>query len=444
LNELIHKRGWDSKTFNTGRTKLDPVTKKVLPIFATKLQNGLHDENADGSYDECDMSIEEVTDGVTYLRAKRGRWGQMRFGDSGHPNSFLVKIKNKGSKGVSFKYTGGTGSSMTANNGKPLCNFDNGISIESTPYYKGVKMNIIVNDPLTAPLEYPFSIKDYGQKYTFIEDADGGATLRGEDQDPISIKPPYAIDANGDIGHVTIHYTGMDGNLSTFKKVVDEAWFRQAAAPIRIDPDVTIEDGVDGGVIEDVAISVQSPDDNDGGAIRLRCNDFFNQGTESESSAVRVILTDYAGVTPMNGKFIVIPIFRNADYDGKAHKLLKPFIESEATWNSYATGLSWDTSGAQETGGGTPDRSATVESTFTLGALTVPVDVDISAATLTEWIDVVNHGLLLRNDTGADGEFNHVGASEDDTYPIQFYMEFTEGGINRIAGSFGIGKMGVR
>ena len=154
---MIKHKDWDINEHATGRFK------NGKPIVGVMFQNGLNDINPDGSFSPCDMEIEEVTQGVTYLKAKRGRWGEMRFGDSSHSNSFLVKIKNKGMKGVSFKYTGGKGQTMTVNNGKPLCNFDNGISIESTPYYKGIKMDIIVSNPLNAPIEYPFSVKTYGQ-----------------------------------------------------------------------------------------------------------------------------------------------------------------------------------------------------------------------------------------------------------------------------------------
>ena len=153
---MIYK-SWDINEHATGRFK------DGKPVIGATFQNGLNDIEPDGSFVPCDMGIENVIVGVTHLKINRGRYGQLRFGDSGHPNSFLVKIKKKGNiKGLSFKYTGSNGNSMTTENGKVVCTFDNDISIESTPYYKGVKMDIVVNDPITAPVEYPFSIKTWG------------------------------------------------------------------------------------------------------------------------------------------------------------------------------------------------------------------------------------------------------------------------------------------
>jgi hypothetical protein len=437
LIELIHKRKWDSKTFNTGRTKIDPVTKKVLPILATKLQNGLHDIEPDGSFVPCDIRVSEVTQGVTHLKMNRGRMGELRFGDSSHPNSFLVKIKNKGLKGVSFKYTGADGESMTANNGKPLCHFDNGISIESTPYYKGVKMDIIVNDPTTAPLEYPFSVKDYGQKYTFIENADGGATLRGEDQDPIFVKPPYAVDANGDIGPVTIHYTGMDGNLITFKKVVDEAWLRQAAAPVRIDPDVTIEDGVDGGVIEDSYIWDTVATTNYGSTTPIV---LYNNGSQEKILFYKV---DLSGIGPI----AVIDAYMGLDMASgfsfplvaESHEVIPLWVESQITWNLSSAGNSWNTAGAKGDG---IDRVAAVdaEETFTeiVSDFHFKVSNTLAESSLGGWLSLmIEHKVV-----GGQAEI-HSSETVTGNKPY-FYVEFTEEAAAGLNGMFGMGRMGIR
>jgi hypothetical protein len=408
---MMKHKDWDINEEPKG------FTDKGKPIIGATFQNGLNDIEPDGSFVPCDEGVSEVTQGVTHLKMNRGRMGELRFGDSNHPNSFLVKIKNKGLKGVSFKYIGAEGSSMTANNGKPLCNFDNGISIESTPYYKGVKMDIIVNDPLTAPLEYPFSVKTYGQDYTFIEE-NGGATLIGEDQDPIFIKPPYAIDANGDIGPVTIHYTGMDGTLITFKKVVDETWLRQAAAPVKIDPDVTIEDGVDGGVIKDTFGLATSPTSNFGAFTFL-----YILGTV-RSSFIYVDIGTLGDITPVSGKFLCTAGGGSGGArTDKAYKLLVAFEELEATWNDRTTGVPWAVAGAK----GVADRAATEESSFspniTAGQVTeIPITVD----TLTEWL-TTNYGVVAEYFSGDTGSW-FFGSSENTTDPIQFYMEYTEGG----------------
>lgn len=409
---MIKHKDWDINEHATGRFRVDPETKRKLPIIGATFQNGLNDIEPDGSFVPCDVRISEATQGVTYLEMNRGRMGELRFGDSSHPNSFLVKIKNKSLKGISFKYTGATGSSMTANNGKPLCHFDNGISIESTPYYKGVKMDIIVNDPLNAPIEYPFSIKTYGQDYVFVEE-NGGATLRGEDQASVFIKPPYAEDANGDIGPVTIHYTGIENNLITFKKVVDEAWLRQAAAPVRIDPDVTIEDGVDGGVIEDNWMQSSVPNANRGTSIFLALATYA-------SPLIYVDLSVYADVTPISGKFLCTGLNTSA-VNGKAYKLLKSFNELQSTWNVRETGVNWQTPGAK----GVTDRATIEEYSFSSPSVQYEIlDIPITVSTLIEWLSI-NYGVLLEY-TGGGVQWN-MGSAEHATYPIRFYFEYTEG-----------------
>ena len=425
MGELINRRKWDSKTFDTGKKE------KGKPIYGTKLQNGLHDIEPNGSFVDCDKRVSEVTQGVTYLKMNRGRMGELRFGDSSHPNSFLVKIKNKGLKGVSFKYTGANGNSMTANNGKPLCNFDNGISIESTPYYKGVKMDIIVSDPLTAPIEYPFSIKTYGQDYDFIEE-NGGVTLKGEDQESILIKPPYAIDANGDIGQVTIHYTGMDGNLITFKKVVDEEWLRQATAPVRIDPDVTIDD--DSGTFIDTSIFEDFSGYNFGAGESIYSSNKSSGG--QWSSLLKVDLSAYSNIEITSAKFgldifsVTSPIYITW------HRILLSWIEGtkdfasattgEPSYDDYAVPNPWNTAGCL--GDGT-DRQAIADGSATVTALSSDYPLDMSIATVQAWIDDSNdnNGILLSSPNVVAGKEIIARSSEAllGNKPY-FYMEYTE------------------
>lgn len=430
MPQIFHK-DWDINEHATGRFYTDPDTKKVSPIMGATFQNGLNDKNANGTFSPCDDGVSKVIQGVTHLKMNRGRMGELRFGDSSHPNSFLVKIKKKNFKGVSFKYTGATGSSMSANNGKPLCHFDNGISIESTPYYKGVKMDIIVNDPLTAPTEYPFSIKTYGQNYTFIEE-NGGATLRGEDQEPIFIKPPYAEDANGDIGPVTIHYTGMVGNLITFRKVVDGAWLRQAAAPVRIDPDVTIDD--DSGILVDTAFS------NFGVQIDYNYGASAAGGTHQTAptnqavSWLKVDLSAYSGLSVVSSHWGLDLYNVSSPRTLYGHNCLRDIIEGvstgagvnagEPTWNNYSHPSSaWTTGGARGSG----DRDLTEDNTLYVDSTGTKL-FPISPALTESWIDDFNYGEFI--DTVDAGGFILWRSSEATlgNKPF-FYMEYIEDGF---------------
>lgn len=432
---MIHHKGWDINEEPTGKTH------KGKPIIGTTIQNGLNDiepaiPGQKRTFVPCDEGVSEVTQGVTHLKMNRGRMGELRFGDSSHPNSFLVKIKNKDLKGVSFKYTGATGSSMTANNGKPLCHFDNGISIESTPYYKGVKMDIIINDPLAAPLEYPFSVKTYGQDYTFIEE-NGGATLRGEDQSPIFIKPPYAVDANGDVGSVTIHYTGMDGNLITFKKVVDEAWFRQAAAPVRIDPDITI-DRDSGTFIDTYLNSAPANLDKNSGIVNIIWTHRFTAGTNETDAMTNADLTSLSGKTVLNAHLGATESNRSGNgYNIKIHRIIAgAWIEGtknnttasagEPTFNNRAhPATAWNTAGCR--GSGT-DYQTTPESTTFVGSAGTHT-FDLTPATLQDMIEnpSTNYGFIWRTDDAAAGEFEQFHSSEGAGAKPFIYIEYTEG-----------------
>jgi hypothetical protein len=443
---IIHK-GWDINEHATGRFK------NGKPIIGAIFQNGLNDIEPDGSFVPCDAGISEVTQGVTHLKMNRGRMGELRFGDSSHPNSFLVKIKNKALKGVSFKYTGADGNSMTANNGRPLCHFANGISIESTPYYRGVKMDIIIDDPITAPLEYPFSVKTYGQDYEFIEE-NGGATLGGEDQSPIFIKPPYAVDANGDIGPVTIHYTGMDGNLITFKKVVDETWFRQAAAPVRIDPDVTIDD--DSGTIIDTLMYGLPGWHATNWGISAIGQTLWRTASERMNALVNVDLSAISG-TVLSSHFGIHVYLGSFPIDIEWNRVLKTWVEGtkngstaalgEPTWDDqvYNT-VPWNTGGCL--GDGT-DRQAVVEGSGTITGFGTDQPLSITNATAQAWLDdsADNHGIIISTPTFQNGKSvnwrsSDSGAGEKIYYYIEWIAE-AAGNINRKLGrglNRGIGR----
>lgn len=421
---MIYHKDWDINEHATGRFK------DSKPIKGVTFQNGLNDKNPDGSFSPCDMGITEEANGVTYLKAKRGRWGQVRFGDSSHPNSFLVKIKDKGLKGLSFKYTGGNGASMTANNGKPLCTFDNGISIESTPKYNGVKIDIIVDDPVNAPTIYPFSVKTYRQNYTFTEYPDGCILAMGDDDKAIHFQPPYAIDVNGDIGAVHYNIIGTVGGYWLFEKIVDEAWLRQAAAPVRIDPDVTIEDGVDGGVIED-SIANGGNNGNWGAATFLQVNTGQTTGL-----LIRVNLSSYSGITVINAKYTVNVTARvGSFFTNYVYPILRQWNEGNKTGGAASTGEvtglsarhneeAWTT--ANCAGSGT-DHDSTAIASFVRPASNGNFDIDLDVSGPQAKIDnpSINYGDVVRDIDGSSGDYWRCDSSEGTIQPT-FYMEYTE------------------
>lgn len=404
---IIHK-DWDIDEVATGRQE------NGKPVIGVTFQNGLNDIEPDGSFVPCDMSIENVLQGVTHLATKRGRWGELRYGDTDE-NGFLVELKHKDLTGLSFKYTGGKGGVMTANEGKVLCHFDNDIDIEATPTYKGVKIELIINDPLTAPLDYSFSIKTYGQNYTYIEQ-DGGIVATGDDGKKITIHAPYAIDANGDIGLVTMTLIGEVDEYQTFKKVVDETWFRQAAAPVRIDPIITIQDEVDGGIIYDSFLLSNASDVNYGGAVTLGMHE--NDPPDRVHTVIYVSLAGYGSVKWLNGKFTLTPAAGIGTYNVNVYRLKRAWTENTVTWNNADT--PWQVPG----GSGADDKAAIEESTVAIS--NAVTDFPITAATLNDYWkgDSDNKGALLY--PIETGEWLHFGSSENAGKEPTFHGEYTE------------------
>jgi len=220
-------KSWDIDEEDTGRLQ---EGKKII---GATFQNGLNDIEPDGSFVPCNMDIDEAVDGVTTHRVNRGRYGELRFADTGKSNKHLCKIKYKDEKGISFKYLGGDSGLPDVSNGKPKFTSSDGVEIEHTPTYKGVAIEIVISDLLTAPFEYSFSIKTYGQGYTYAE-VDGAIVATGDDEKTITVRANPATDAVNEESPVTLVLTGEVGGLQTFKKVVDEAWLRAATAPVRM------------------------------------------------------------------------------------------------------------------------------------------------------------------------------------------------------------------
>lgn len=223
----MRHKDWDINEQQTGRFQ------GGKPIVGATFQNGLNDIEPDGSFVPCNMSIDSIVDGVTTHRVNRGRYGELRFADTGESNKHLCKIKYKDNKGISFKYLGGDSDLPDISNGKPKFTSSNGVEIEHIPTYKGVAINIIISDPLTAPFEHTFSIKTYGQDYAYTEQ-NGAIVATGDDAKTITMRANLATDANGDESPVSLVLTGEVSGFQTFKKVVDEAWLRAAAAPVTI------------------------------------------------------------------------------------------------------------------------------------------------------------------------------------------------------------------
>lgn len=420
MPQIFHK-DWNTNEHATGRFKAGK------PIIGAIFQNGLNDQNPDGSFVPCDMGLDAIAEGVTTHRVKRGRYGELRFADSASSNKHLCKIKYKDGKGLSFKYLSGESDLPDVSNGKPSFTSNNGITIEHTPTYKGVRIELVINDPLTAPTEHTFSMKTYGQNYTYMEQ-DGGIVARGEDLKPITIHAPYAVDANGDVGPVSMVLAEVIGGYQEFKKVVDETWLRQAAAPVRIDPNITIEDGVDGGVIEDASINNNPPlwDYNFGANTSLEA-----VNGDAGGFLIKVDLSSYdPNLTVINAYFEGNAYWPNPS-DLVWYGVLRDWNEGNKTFAAASVGevttrsarhgeQLWSVLGCA--GAGT-DRLSVADGSKAYPGPDANFQFPLTSGLVESWLGVSSNGIVVNN-TGSSSFYLY--SSEHGSKP-SFYMEYTEG-----------------
>ena len=426
MSPVVHK-SWDINEHATGRFK------DGKPIMGATFQKGLNDIEPNGSFVSCSMKVRTVSQGVTLLDIERGRYGELRFADTSSANKHLCKIKYKDGNGISIKYQGGDSELPNVSNGKPTFNASNGIRIEHTPTYKGVKIELIVDDPLTAPTEHSFSIKTYGQEVEFVEQ-DGGIVARGNKN--ITIHAPFAVDANGDEGQVTMTLMGKVGGYMTFKKVVDEAWLRQAAAPVRIDPNVTIDD--DSGTVIDALLSLANNTANYGLLDRLVVHK-KSVGSQA-TSLIKVDLTNYTNITVISAHIgLDVYIKDGNSFETRLYEILKTWIEGtktgqtalpgEPTWTSqvHDSNPVWSEGGCQ--GSGT-DRAVNHECAVTVTGIDSDVQFSITNATVQDHIDNPsnNNGYVYisQDTTFSNAAWTARSSEAAIGNKPYFYMEWTE------------------
>lgn len=109
-----------------------------------------------------------------------------------------------------------------------------------------------------------------------------------------------------------------------------------------------------------------------------------------------------------------------------AQRLLRNWLESQATWNVWTTGNNWTTAGALSDGN---DRSATVAATGSVGGSSIYYSFT-GANLITEvqnWLDGVNsnYGVVLERTDGAnDSKFKRF-TSSDGANGSRPYLEVT-------------------
>jgi hypothetical protein len=446
LLELTDKREWDSKLFDTGR-----VDEKERPIYGTKLQNGLHDIEPDGSFVDINTLFQPHAVGVSTDRVIRNRCGEVRASDTGSESKDLAKVKTKNLCGVSLKLKGYRTYGPHFDDLKSTYyTTNNGITLKYYPNYKGVNIVIVIDNPQIASNVYRFSIQEYGCSYTYEKIEGGIKCISSTGQDDIYIKALYVKDANDGYGSVDIDLDGVEDGRQIIKKTIAPVWLGNAVGPVESDPSVTIDD--DTGTFED-AISYNGLPDNNYGAWDR--GSLFNQATNKQSTFIKVLLTSLAGKTVVDSYF-GFDVFGNTfPVVGNAHVILVPWGEGnkngaaasagELTYNSSEHSIStWNTANCK--GDGT-DRVAAVDGTYTFTGINSDTHFPVSSGAVQGMIDspATNYGWVFET----LDIFSRTIAWRSSEAVIgnkpYIYVEYTEGAAaQQLAGIFGLGRLGIR
>ena len=156
---------------------------------------------------------------------------------------------------------------------------------------------------------------------------------------------------------------------------------------------VSFQDGVDGYTgTRDTKLMSASPTTVYGAAGGLEID-----GSPDISALLYWDLTSIPPGSAIQSVDITVDVSNASSDSYEFYQMLRPWIESEATWNEYASGQSWQVAGADGSG----DRGSTI-----LGYITAPstglVTVSLNSegvAVVQSWVDnpSSNHGFIIQD-----------------------------------------------
>jgi len=416
LVELINKRNLNSKTFDTGRTQAHPVTGKTVPIYASKLQNGLHyAEN--GQYKNVDTDIKvnakyEFSHEVTKMR------GIARFGDtSANTKKHLFGVEDNDGNWLNVKLDQENHVLSTVTGNRAEFTDATHCDVKHYALYNGVKTEYVIYDKNINSLTVTFKHNDE------ITPEQRGNTIvyTRDDKDIFTVKSPFAYDAavGIDVTESVVMTLGTTGEFHSATIVVDAAWLLAATSPI-IDPDVTIEDGVDGDVIEDAWMWQGLPTFNFGTSTR---GEVKGSTTDSIIALIKVDLSGYSG-TVTTARFGVDMYTAQEAITLDWYEVLKDWNELDpngVTYNSAKEGIdSWNSEGCR--GSGT-DRNAVADGSK-VSVINSDFQIPISNDLASSWMGVSSNGIVV--DTAATAGVTNWHSSETVNNKPYFYMEHME------------------
>ena len=185
--------------------------------------------------------------------------------------------------------------------------------------------------------------------------------------------------------------------------------------------EVTIEDGVNGGVIEDSQISKAAPDGNFSTSTNMQIATL--SAISEDKGIIRVDLSSLPSVTPLAAYFGFDIWLLQSTKTVRSYGLIQTFEGPKVTWNSYSTGNTWDTPGAE--GEGT-DRIAAFDQEEIITSIDsdyhFPVSNDLTQSYVGDWLS------LILEDPGSFPVPYALMRSTEATSGNKpyFYMEYTE------------------
>jgi len=434
--ELTHRRKWNSKLFDTGRTQLDidGITEHI--IYGTKIQDGLHDIEPDGSFVEINTLFEQVNDSDETNKVRRTRCGRISISNKLDQSKDRIKILTKNGNGITLKLKGYKTYGPHFDNLKS-CYYttDEGYILRYYPHYKGVRLVIEIPNPQTSMNIFRFVCREIGCNYTYEETDNGIRCVSETGKDDIFIEASYVVDSNRDYGTISVKLGGLTpGGHQIIRKVIDPIWLGSAIGPVLADPNVTIDDST--GTLEDTYIDVFNPTFNFGAQTFIGFKDYA--AGEKISTLVYVDLSGEPGGTVITSRFGFDIYLQSLTVNWQSFKVLTSWGEGnktssaagagESSWNTSESPTTWNTAGCK--GSGT-DRASSSDSTGSITTTSSDYQVTVAAATTQDWLDNAanNKGFLIEGQGGdASGSFAFARSSESGVGNIPyFYYEYVAG-----------------
>ncbi len=235
MKELISKRGWDSKRFDTGKIFVDKDNKEI-PVYGERLQNGLHDIEPDGSFVEVDTLFMPADDGDETDRVKRTRCGRLSISNKLDTAKDSIKVLTKNGNGIRLKLRGYKTYGPHFDDLKS-CYYttDEGYILRYYPHYKGIKLVIEIPNPTTATNVFRFVVNEIGCTYTYQETVRGIRCISSTGEDNIYLGNSIAEDGNGDTKKVTLKLGELTAQgKQLILKVIPPVWLGNATTPVRM------------------------------------------------------------------------------------------------------------------------------------------------------------------------------------------------------------------